>query len=140
MALLIFISLNFLEIIWSINTEERMKIEDEFAWRGNISIYQCYLVLVKCITLEFNLGGINLSSLLLNEWVSLVYMFTSHYLLPINSNPLEYSLDGINPIFIFELMDFCYFRVHITSSRTSIYTPILQIPFDVTYFCYEHMY
>ena len=39
--LIIFIFLNFLEILWSINTEEPMATEEVFVQRVNISAYQC---------------------------------------------------------------------------------------------------
>ena len=99
--LVIFVSLNFLEILWIIKTEEPMATEELFVQSGNISTYQCGLILVKSNTLVSNLDGTNLSCLFLNWWISLIDIFTSQYLLSINSNTLASNFNGLNPIFVF---------------------------------------
>ena len=76
--LVILIFLTFLEILWVINTEENMATEEAFVWRGNISTHQCDLITFKSNTLESNLYGIYLNSLLLNGCISLIVMFKSH--------------------------------------------------------------
>ena len=111
-----------------------------FVWRGNISTYQCAFISIKSITLASNLDGINVIYFLLNGFTSLISVFIANDLLPINLNTLSSNLDGINHIFIFELMEFPYFHFCITSSSICVYTPILQMPCDVIYCCYEHMY
>ena len=117
-----------------------MSTEEAFVWRGNISTYQCDLIPIKSDTLASSLDGIKLRSLLLNVWIYIIAMLTYHYLLPINPNTLASNLYVLNPILIFELMYFPYFHVHITSSSPFIYTPIIQILCDVTYYFYEHSY
>ena len=121
----ILISLTLLEIMWIIKNKEPITIEEALVWRGNISTYQCDLIPVNYNTLTYNLYGIHLSSLFLNGFTSLISMFTSHYLLPIDSKSLAYNLDRLNPTLIFELMDFPSFHVRSTSSSPFIYTPIL---------------
>ena len=117
-----------------------MAKKESFVCTGNISTYQCGRIPIKYNTMSSNLDGINLSYLLLNGCISLIDIFTSHYLLPMDSNTLAYNLYGLNPIFIFELMEFPYFRVDITISIPYIYTHILQIPCYVSYFFCENIY
>ena len=111
-----------------------MATEETFLWKGNISTYQCDWIHVKSNTLTSNLDGINLRSLLLNGWRSCIDIFTSQYLLPINYNTLAYNFGGLNPIFIFEFIEFPYLHVHITRSSTCIYTSILQMTCNVIYY------
>ena len=126
--------------MWSITTDGPMVTEEAFLWRRNVSTHQCDLIPVKSNTLASNLDVINLISLLLSDYIDLITMLTPHDLLPTNSNKMEFNLDGINPIFIFELMEFPYVLVHITSSSTCIYTPILQILCAVIFYYYYHIY
>ena len=66
--LVIFVSLKILKILCIIDTEEPM--ETEFVWRGHIYVYQCSFLPVRSQNMSLNLGGLNLSSIFLNGWVT----------------------------------------------------------------------
>ena len=45
-------------------------METEFVWRGHIYVYQCSFLPVRSQNMSLNLGGLNLSSIFLNGWVT----------------------------------------------------------------------
>ena len=74
--LMMIISSPFLEILWIINTEYTMEIEDVFLCIGYIYTYQCDLLPIKSNTLKSNFNGLLFIYLLMNVWISFVSVFT----------------------------------------------------------------
>ena len=88
--LVMFVSPTFLEILWSIKTEEPMETEEGFLWIVYIPSYQCYLLPINSNTLEYTFNGLVLSSLLLNGWSSLIVVSIS-LILATASTPLYFN-------------------------------------------------